>query len=123
VGSLISPAEAALILRGQALAALDEGDPGAAERAVDDGITTLENAGLASGQDAAALLIAKAEIEEALDHLDVARETISAAVAIIDAVGHEDDDSEEDLVYMWCQAQERLAGLERVAGPFEASRR
>src|SRR5215472_14214693 len=60
-------AEAALGLRDQALAALDAGDPRAALALAEEGLAALARAGLAGGPDEAAVLVARTEIEEALD--------------------------------------------------------
>ena len=109
-------ADEALSLRDQALAALDAGSPLRALRLGTQALAALEAGGLRGGLDEAAVLIARAEIEEALDRFDDARGTITAAVAILaDAVAADTDD---DTVTLWCQAQERMAGLERLAGDF-----
>src|SRR5208282_4312250 len=63
-----SAAAGALGLRDQALAALDE-------------------AGLRDGADEAALLVAVAEIEEAMGRFDDARATITAATALLSDTG------------------------------------
>ena len=107
-------ADAALSLRDQALAALDEANPARGFELAMQAVGALEASGLLGGLDEAAVLIARAEIEEALDRFDDARVTIAAAIAILADVAAEDDDS----VTLWCQAQERMAGLERMAGDF-----
>jgi tetratricopeptide (TPR) repeat protein len=112
-GRLGREAETApLSLRDRALAALDEGDPSAALAFAEQGRAALEQAGLRGG-DAAALLVALAEIDEALGRFDEASATISAAILILEG-------SDDDLI-LWCQAQERKASLERVAGAFDAA--
>jgi hypothetical protein len=113
----IGAADAALDWRDQALAALDEGNPAWALSLAARALSTLEEAGLRGGLDEAAVLIARAEIEEALDRFTDARATIVAAIALLDRA---DDRATEDTddVTLWCQAQERLAGLERLAGDF-----
>ena len=109
-------ADEALGLRDQALAALDEGNPARALGIARRGLATLAAGGLCGGLDEAAVLVALAEIEEALDHFGDARVTITTAIAILqDAVAADPDD--DDLM-LWCQAQERLADLERLAGDF-----
>ena len=112
-------ADAALSLRDQALAALDAGSP---SRALDLGTQALIALGIRGprgGLDEAAVLIARAEIEEAPDPFGDARVTIIAATAILaDSVT---DDADDDNVTLWCQAQERMAGLERLAGDFGAA--
>jgi tetratricopeptide (TPR) repeat protein len=115
----IGAADAALDWRDQALAALDEGNPARALGLAARALSTLEEAGLRGGLDEAAVLIARAEIEETLDRLADARATIVAAIAILDGaeVDAEDTDDDDSLT-LWCQAQERLAGLERLAGDF-----
>jgi len=109
-------ADEALDWRDQALAALDEGHPTRALDLVARALCTLEAADLSGGLDEAAVLIAQAEVEEALDRFADARATTVAAIAILDRAGHHTDD--DDSVTLWCQAQERLAGLERLAGDF-----
>ena len=63
--------------------------------------------------------MALAEIEEALDRFGDARVTIAAAIGILQDVVAEDED--DDSLMLWCQAQERQAGLERLAGDFAAA--
>jgi len=119
-GNGVPAAEAAtaqaLNLRDQALAALDRGDARTALATAQSGLVALRCAGL-GGLDEAALLIAVAEIEEARGRLDAARVTIAAAITILEI---EDiaPESAEDTAALWCQAQERLAGLERQAGEY-----
>ena len=110
----------ALDLRDQALAALDSGNPDAGLAIAARGLAVLEAAGLGAGADAAAVLVAVAEIEECLGRIGDAAATIAAAIAILDGGALQDGD--DDLLSVWCQAQERLAGLERAAGDFDASR-
>ncbi len=112
-GGPAAAAGQALRLRDQALAALDEGDPGAALAASGEALAALERAGLGDGPDAAAVLVARAEIEESLDRFGDAAATAAAAAALLDRVMAEDED--DDCLMLWCQAQERLAGLERLA--------
>jgi tetratricopeptide (TPR) repeat protein len=106
----------ALCWRDQALAALDEGNPSRALSIAGQALGTLEAAGLRGGLDEAAVLVAVAEIEEALGRFADAGGTIGAAVGILEdcAAEYADDDS----LLLWCQAQERQAGLERMAGDF-----
>jgi tetratricopeptide (TPR) repeat protein len=113
-------AEAALSLRDQALAALDGGDPQAALALARDGLALLAVAGLSGGPDEAALLVTLAEIEESLCCFGDAAATIATAIALLggDAGPGDEDD---DLLLVWCQAQERQAGLERLAGDFAAA--
>ncbi|HEY3979725.1 MAG TPA: tetratricopeptide repeat protein [Streptosporangiaceae bacterium] len=114
------PAAGLLALRDQALDALDGGDVRAALALADAGTAAIEAAGPGGGADAAALLIARAEIEEALGRLADAAATIAAAIALLEdgaAPGGDDD----DLARLWCQAQERLAGLERTSGDLQAA--
>jgi tetratricopeptide (TPR) repeat protein len=111
---------AALTLRDQALCRLDGGDPAAAMESIRAGMDVLEGAGVAGGLDRAALLVAQAEIEECLDRFLEARRSIETAIALLECCpACERDD--EDTVLLWCQAQERLAGLDRLAGRFEAA--
>src|SRR5229473_3970961 len=72
----------ALALRDQALAALDRGDPPAALAFAARGLVVLEAAGLGGGPDEAALLVAVAEIQEALGRFGDAGVTIATAIAI-----------------------------------------
>jgi tetratricopeptide (TPR) repeat protein len=109
----------ALSLRDQALAALDGADLPAALGLAGQGLAALEAAGLRGGEDEAALLVALAEIEEAMGRFDEARTTIAAAIAILGRAGPRDGDI--DSLMLWCQAQERLAGLERTAGDLTAA--
>jgi len=83
------------------------------------GLAALEVAGLGGGPDAVALLVALAEIEEALGRFGDAAVTIAAAIAILEDILPECGD--DDIVMLWCQAQERLAGLERLAGDFDVA--
>jgi len=110
-------AGSALNLRDQALAALDAGDPRVAATLADQGVTLLSAANLLGGPDEAALLIAGAEIEEALDRFAAARTSIARAVALL---GGETGPGAQDgdCLLLWCQAQERLAGLERLGGNY-----
>src|SRR5260370_30277975 len=109
----------ALALRDEALAALDRGDPPAALALAARGLAVLAAAGLGGGPDQAALLVAVAEIQEALGAVGQAGVTIAAAIAILDRVVPEGGDA--DLLLVWCQAQERLGGLERLGGGFAAA--
>jgi tetratricopeptide (TPR) repeat protein len=109
----------ALSLRDRALAALDGADLPAALGLAGQGLAALEAAGLRGGADEAAVLVALAEIQEAMGRLDDARGTIAAAITILGDAGPQDGD--EDSLMLWCQAQERLAGLERTAGDFTAA--
>jgi hypothetical protein len=72
---------------------------------------TLES-GPADGPGAVAMLVARADIEVGLGLFDEAAATLGVAIALLNLLGHEDDDADDDLVFMWCQAQERLASLE-----------
>jgi tetratricopeptide (TPR) repeat protein len=114
------PAAGLLALRDQALDALDRGDARAALDFADAGTAAIEAAGPGGGADAAALLIARAEIEESLDRLGDAAVTIAAAIALL-ADGTAPDGDDDDLLVLWCQAQERRAGLERTSGDLEAA--
>src|SRR6266702_411548 len=97
------PAEEALAMRDQALAALDGGGPRAALAIARAGLAALQVAGLGGGPDAAALLVALAEIEESADPFDDADVTIAAAIAILEDIVPEGGD---DILMLWCQAQE-----------------
>ena len=109
-------ADKALGLRDEALTALDEGDPQGALSLISQALAALETAGLLGGLDECAVLIAHTEIEEALDRFAEARGTIAAAIVILqDAVAA---DADQESLMLWCQAQERLAGLERLEGDF-----
>jgi tetratricopeptide (TPR) repeat protein len=110
-------AAAALVLRDEALAALDGGDPRAALASAREALAAIETAGPHGGPDEAAVLIALAEIEEALDRFDDAQRTIASAIAILSGEVLDDGDT----VLLWCQAQQRRAGLERLAGDFGAA--
>ena len=110
----------ALDLRDQALAALDSGSPDAGLTIAASGLAVLGAAGLRAGADAVAVLVAVAEIEECLGLFGDAAVTIATAIAILD--GGLPVDRDDDLLLVWCQAQERLAGLERLAGDFDAAR-
>ena len=110
-------AEAALGLRDQALAALDGGDPQAALALARGALAALAGAGLRGGPDEAAVLVALAEIEEALDRFAAATTSIAAAAALLGGDAGPGD-ADGDLLLVWCQAQERRAGLERLGGDF-----
>src|SRR5580658_10015600 len=112
-------ADRALLARDEALAALDGGVPVAALAIAGEGLAVLAAAGLGSGTDAAAVLVARAEIEESLDRFGDAAATATAALALLEDVVAAGD--AEDCLLLWCQAQERLAGLERLAGEFGAA--
>jgi tetratricopeptide (TPR) repeat protein len=112
-------ADEALGLRDQALAALDEGDPAQALEFAGEAVGILAAGGLRGGLDEVAVLIARAEIEEALDRFDDARDTTATAIAIL--TGRVGEDADDDTVTLWCQAQERMAGLERMAGDFDTA--
>src|ERR1700677_1539767 len=117
-------ADEALLARDRALKALDEGDPVAALRIAGEGLAVLEAAGLGGGPDAAAVLVARAEIEESLGRFGDAAATAAAALAFLEDVLAEDvvaEDGAGDTLLLWCQAQERLAALERLAGDFDAA--
>src|SRR5262245_24537199 len=113
-------AEVALGLRDQALAALDGGDLREALALARCGLSALAGAGPGGGPDEAAVLVAVAEIEEALDQFSDAAVTIGAAIALLGGdAGPGDEDG--DLLLAWCQAQERQAGLDRLGGDFAAA--
>lgn len=115
-------ADAALDRRDQALAALDEGNPARAADLARQALAALEAAGLRGGLDEAAILVALAEIEEALDRFPGARAAARAAVAVLEREpGDSAAGDAEDRVTLWCQAQERLAGLDRLAGDFSGA--
>jgi tetratricopeptide (TPR) repeat protein len=132
------PAAGLLTLRDEALDAFDRGDLRAALALADGGTAAIEAAGPADAADAAALLIARAEIEEGLDRFGAAAITIAAAIALLadgtaregtagDGADHDGaepgdpdgDGADDDVLVLWCQAQERLAGLERLSGDTE----
>ena len=113
-------AGSALSLRDRALAALDAGDPRVAAALADQGLTALNAANLLGGPDEAAVLVARAEIEEALDRFAGARASAARAIALLGgetAPGAQDG----DCLLLWCQAQERLAGLERLGGDHDGA--
>jgi hypothetical protein len=117
-------ADIALGLRDQALAALDAARPSQALVLSAQALSALEARGPRGGLDEAAVLIARAEIEEALDQFENARLTITAANAIL--ANSVADDADDDSVTLWCQAQGhlldalehayRVLGLEEAAG-------
>jgi len=118
--SAAGAADATLEIRDQALAALDGGDPRAALVLTGDALTTLAAAGLSGGPDEAAVLVARAEIEEALDRFEAAAATAAHAITLLG--GDAGPGSRDcDCLQLWCQAQERLAGLERLAGDYAAA--
>jgi tetratricopeptide (TPR) repeat protein len=111
---------AALGLRDRALGALDAGDPAAALALAQQAVTALTAAGVCGGPDEAAVLIASAEIEEALGRFGAAAATVATAIGLLGGdTGPGGADS--DRLRLWCQAQERQAGLERLAGDFAAA--
>src|ERR1700683_461678 len=83
----------AVLSRDRALTALDGGDPVAALAIAGEGLAMLEAAGAGGGPDGPARLVASAVTEGAAG----------------------------DSVLLCCQAQERMAGLERLAGEFDAA--
>jgi tetratricopeptide (TPR) repeat protein len=118
--SAAGAADAALELRDQALAALDGGDPLAALVLTGDALAGLAAAGLADGPDEAAILVARAEIEEALDRLEAAAATAATAITLLGGDA-EPGSRDSDCLLLWCQAQERLAGLKGLAGDYAAA--
>lgn len=112
-------ADEALLARDRALTALDEGDPAGALALVGEGLAVLAAAGLGAGPDAAAVLVTRAEIEESLGRFGDATATAAAALVLLE--GAVAEGGAEDCLLLWCQAQERLAGLERLAGEFDAA--
>jgi tetratricopeptide (TPR) repeat protein len=110
----------ALGLRDDALIALDGGGPAAALTLAHKGLAALAAGGLVGGPDEAALLVAVAEIEETLGRFADAAASVATAVALLGGdAGPGGGDL--DLLLLWCQAQERQAGLERVAGHYSAA--
>jgi tetratricopeptide (TPR) repeat protein len=107
---------AALALRDEALAELDQGDAEVALALAGAALAVLEAAGQGGGIDAAAVLVTLAEAEEATGRFADATATAVGAIAILDGVTPQRWD--DDVLLLWCQAQERLAGLERMAGAF-----
>jgi hypothetical protein len=83
-------------------------------------MAVLETAEVAGSLDRAALLVAQAEIEEDLDRFAQARRTIGTAIRLLECCSVSER-HHEDRVLLWCQAQERLAGLDRLAGRFAAA--
>jgi tetratricopeptide (TPR) repeat protein len=112
-------AKQALDLRDQALAALDSGDPLAALAMTGDGLAALRAAELDAGPDAAAVLSARAEIEECLDRFADAAATSAAAIAILDHVTEAGDDEDCLLAGEFAAAAARLgAVLDRASAAF-----
>src|ERR1700683_2435295 len=109
----------AVLSRDRALTALDGGDPVAARAIAGEGLAMLEAAGLGDGPDAAAILVARAEIEEALGRFGDAAATAATALAFLEDVVAEGGAG--DSLLLWCQAQERMAGLERLGGGCDAA--
>jgi tetratricopeptide (TPR) repeat protein len=104
--------------RDKALWALDTSDLAAAVAMARKGLAVLRGAAILGGQDEATVLIALAEIEECFGNFGGASDAASRAVRILDQV--RPAGAVGDLV-MWCQAQERLAGLERQDGQYETA--
>ena len=107
----------ALAHRDQALAELDRGDAGRARAIASRAVVLLETAGQGESPDAAALLVALAETDECLGRFDLARAAAGRATAILAAFDPEDLDA----FWLWCQAEERLAGLDRVGGGLDGA--
>jgi tetratricopeptide (TPR) repeat protein len=108
----------ALAHRDQALAELDRGDAERALAIASDALVLLETTGQGESLDSAALLVALAEIDESLGHFDVARVAAGRAAAILAAAF---DPEDLDTFWLWCQAEERLAGLDRVGGDVDGA--
>jgi tetratricopeptide (TPR) repeat protein len=104
--------------RDKALFALDTSDLAAAVAMARKGLAVLRGASILGGQDEAMVLIALAEIEECFGNFGGARDAASQAARILDQV--RPDCGPGDLM-LWCQAQERLAGLERQDGQYETA--
>jgi tetratricopeptide (TPR) repeat protein len=107
---------AALALRDEALAELDQGDAEVALALAGAALAVLEAAAQGGGIDAAAVLVTLAAAEEETGRFAVATATAARAIAILDGVMPERWN--DAVLLLWCQAQERLAGLERIAGSF-----
>jgi hypothetical protein len=107
----------ALAHRDQAQAELDRGDAGPARTIASWALVLLETAGQGESPDAAALLVALAETDECRGRFDLARVAAGRAAAILAAFDPEDLDA----FWLWCQAEERLAGLDRVGGDLDGA--
>ena len=103
--------------RDQALAELDRGDAGRARAIASQALVLLETGGQGESPDAAALLVALAETDECLGRFDLARVAAGRAATILAAFDPEDLDA----FWLWCQAEERLAGLDRVGGDLDGA--
>jgi len=113
-------ASSALSLRDHALAALDSGYLRVAAALAEQGLTALDAANLVGGPDEATVLIAMAEIDEELGQFATATASIARAIALLGGeTGPGPQDG--DCLLLWCQAQERLAGLERLSGDSEGA--
>jgi tetratricopeptide (TPR) repeat protein len=107
----------ALARRDQALAELDRGDAGRARAIASQALVLLATGGQGESSGAAALLVALAETDECLDRFDLARAAAGRAAAILAVFDSEDLDA----FWLWCQAEERLAGLDRVGGDLDGA--
>ena len=108
----------ALAHRDQALAELDRGDAGRARTIASDALILLETVGQGESLDAAALLVALAETDESLGRFDLARVAAGRAAAILTAAC---DPEDLGAFRLWCQAEEWLAGLDRVGGDLDGA--
>lgn len=108
----------ALARRDQALAELDGGDAGRARAIASQALVLLETGGQGASSDAAALLVALAETDECLGRFDLARVAAGRAAAILAAAP---DPADLGACWLWCQAEERLAGLDRVGGDLDGA--
>jgi tetratricopeptide (TPR) repeat protein len=113
------PSREARTWRDCALAALDLGNARTALDIICQGLSHIAASELVNELDIAVLLVALAEIEESLGRFDDAATTVAEAITILDDMtsGRADGQS----VVLWCQAQERLADLERLAGRTDAA--
>ena len=108
----------ALARRDLALAELDRGDAEGARAIASEALALAGIAGQGESLEAAALLVALAETEESLGHFDLARVAAGRAAAIVAAAA---DPEDPGTFWLWCQAEERLAGLDRAGGDFDGA--
>jgi tetratricopeptide (TPR) repeat protein len=91
--------------------------------AVDAAMASLLGAGLGRSLDVVAVLVTIAQIAESSGSFAEAREAAERAVAMIGDVAGDPNTRDPDTWSLWCQAQRRVASLDRIAGDYQSAER